>query len=78
MPQKNDWKPKSIEKLHRDIFNTNRYILNNVNIQIVLLKANAPFYLLAAETDTAAARLICTIDEIFLKIRRCTISPSIM
>ena len=65
-------------KLHCDIFNTNRYMLNNVNIQIVLLKANAPFYLLAAENDATAALLTCTIDEIFLKMRRCTISPSIM
>ena len=65
-------------KLHCDIFNTNRYMFNNVNIQIVLLKANAPFYLLAAKNETTAPLLTCTIDEIFLKIRRCTISPSKM
>ena len=65
-------------KLHCDIFNTNRYMLNNVNIQIVLLKANPPFYLLAAENDKTAPQLTCTIDDIYLKVRRCTISPSIM
>ena len=65
-------------KLHCQIFNTNRYMLNNVNIQVVLLKAPANFYLLADKSATNLSKLTCIIDDIFLKVRKCIISPSIM
>ena len=65
-------------KLHCDIFNTNRYMLSNVNIQVVLLKAPANFYLLADKSATNLSILTSLIDDIFLKVRKCVISPSIM
>ena len=62
-------------KLHCDIFNVNRYLLNNVDVKLVLTKAASNFYFIGNEVDAA-----CKLDivETFLKVRRVTVSPTVM
>jgi hypothetical protein len=62
-------------KLHCDIFNINRYMLNNMDIRVVLTRNNPEFYLKGPDV-TNNTRIQVT--ETFLKVRRASISPSIM
>src|SRR5574343_27959 len=63
-------------RLHCDIFNTNKYLLNNVDLRIVLIKASESFVLLGDKEKCKDYRI--RIDNCFLKIRRVAISPSVM
>ena len=62
-------------KLHCDILNVNRYLLNNVDVKLVLTKASPNFYLMGSEV---AATSKIEITETYLKGRRVSISPTIM
>lgn len=61
-------------KIHCDIFNINRYLLNNVDVKLVLTKADKKFYLKGADSNDFTFKII----DIYLKIRRVVVSPSIM
>ena len=63
-------------KIHCDIFNINKYLLNNVNVTIKLTKSKESFYLMANPLMTKALTVI--LDSAVLKVRRVSISPSVM
>ena len=62
-------------KLHCDIFNVNRYLLNNVDVKLVLTKASQNFYFMG-ENITNTHKIF--INETYLKVRRVTISPTVI
>ena len=61
-------------KIHCDIFNINRYLLNNVDVKLVLTKADDKFFLKGSDVNNFKF----SIADTFLKIRRVVVSPSIM
>jgi len=63
-----------VGKLHCDIFNLNRYMLNNVDIGLILSRAPTNFFL----KGSAAKDFKFRIEDAFLKVRRAVISPSVM
>lgn len=60
-------------RIHSDIFNINKYMLSNVNITIKLSRMKEQFCLLGKNGDWKIY-----IEKAVLKVRRSTISPSIM
>ena len=63
-------------KIHCDIFNINRYLLNNVDVKIVLSKAKKEFYMYGPKAECGNFEI--TIEDTYLKIRRVKISSAIM
>ena len=61
-------------RLHCDIFNINRYLLSNVDINIVLSRTRQKFYLKGSDAE----KYKIYIEEAYLKIRRVVIAPSVM
>lgn len=61
-------------KIHSDIFNINKLLLNNVNITIKLSRSNDSFCLNGSSNDVYKVK----IDEAQLKVRRQNISPTTM
>jgi hypothetical protein len=58
-------------RLHCDIFNTNRYLLSNVNVSVKLTRNKSEFYLIG----NGEYQII--IEDTFLRIRRVRIAPHI-
>ena len=65
-----------VGKLHLDTFNTNRLMLNNLNIQLVLSRSDPKFYMIGKLAAIDSYKIYIT--NIYLKIRRITVSPSVM
>lgn len=61
-------------KIHSDVFNINKYILNSVNVSIELFKNDRKIFLIGKDAD----KFNIKIESAHLKVRRVTISPSIM
>ena len=61
-------------KIHSDIFNINKYLLNSVNVSIELFKNDNKILLMGKDADKFDIR----IESAHLKVRRVTISPSVM
>ncbi len=67
---------KSIQlrgRLHCDIFNSNRYMLSNVNVTVKLTRSKAEFYLIGSSENH-----LILIEDCFLRVRRVRIAPSVM
>ena len=62
-------------KLHLDTFNMNRYLLNNVDVNISLKKSSKQFCLMQ---DSDHDLFNIEITNMYLKVRRVVISPTIM
>lgn len=70
---------KSVEvelcsKLHCDLFNQHTYLINGVDLRIILSLEKSPFYVIAAETDTSSIEIL----DATLFIDHMTISPNIL
>ena len=63
-----------LTKLHSDIFNTDRYLLNGVDINIKLIKNTSDFCLMHEKVANAKIR----IDQAILILRKAKISPTVM
>ena len=63
-------------KIHCDIFNINRYLLNNIDVKIVLSKAKKDFFFYGTPADCSKFKF--EITETYLKIRRVRISSAVM
>ena len=61
-------------KIHCDIFNINKYMLNNIDIKLVFTKSSDSFCLLAEKSKTAQF----SIRDTFLRIRRVKVSNAVM
>ena len=61
-------------RLHCDIFNINRYLFSNVDINIVLSRTRPKFYLKCSDAE----KYKIYIEEAYLKIRGVVIAPSVM
>jgi hypothetical protein len=61
-------------RLHCDIFNSDRYLLNKVNINIMLKKSSNAFCLLWMNDNTTYQ---VSINKIALYLRKVTVSPSV-
>lgn len=72
----NGKKQHLVGKLHLDTFNTNRLMLNNLNMQLELSRTKPEFYLMGKLTDINSFKIY--IEDIYLKVRRITVSPSVM
>ena len=71
-------KNKSIElcdKLHIDLFNSNRYLLNKVPMKIKLERSKSSFVLLG---DVDSTKFFLHIDKCALYVRKVRLSPSMM
>ena len=62
-------------KFHLDTFNMNRYLLNNVDVNISMKKSNRAFCILQNNDEDL---FNIEISNIYLKVRRVVVSPSIM
>lgn len=60
-------------RLHCDLFQLNRYLLSNVNVQVKLSRNKPEFYLVGEIQNSVAV-----ITDCFLRVRRVKISPSLM
>lgn len=63
-----------IGRLHADMLNQHKYLLNNVDLRIVLSLQRPEFYALEADTLTSKVK----ITDATLYINHVTISPSIL
>src|SRR6266851_1799017 len=63
-----------LDKLHIDIFNTGKYLLNNVTLRIKLTRSPNTFYLMKT---AAAIEGVFTITKAALKIRKVKLTPSV-
>ena len=61
-------------RIHSDIFNINKYLLNNVNISLELFKNDQKIYFVGKDSD----KYELIIESAHLKVRRVTIAPSVM
>ena len=61
-------------KIHCDIFNINKYMLNNIDIKLVFTRSSDSFCLLGA----AGSKCVVSIADIFLRIRRVRVSNYVM
>jgi len=61
-------------KIHCDIFNINKYMLNNIDIKLVFTRSSDSFCLFAA----AGTECTVSIQDTFLRIRRVKISNAVM
>ena len=61
-------------KLHLDIFNSNKFLLNNMNIKVKFYKNDTNFSLMFKEGET----FDINIDEIYLNVRKVKISQEII
>ena len=64
-------------KIHSDVFNINRYLLNKIDVTIEFTKNDQKFYLIA-NTDAVGITLRPKITAAYLEVRRATISQSVM
>ena len=62
-------------KLHCDIFNINKNLLNEVDVSITLNRSKQRFHLMG---ETTSDEYTVYIENAFIKVRRNTISPSVM
>ena len=65
-----------VGKLHLDVFNINRLMLNNLNIQLLFSRSDPKFYLMGSLDSIGDFKIY--INNIYLKIRRVSVSPSVM
>lgn len=63
-----------IGKLHCDIFNTDRYLINNVSMNLKLIPSRSPFCLMGDINDN----LSVAIDNAILIVRKANINPEVM
>ena len=63
-----------IGRLHCDIMNMNRYLLNGVDVKLRLVKSKDAFNIFVASTDQTAYKTIITHMSVF--VRKCTLNPS--
>ncbi len=63
-------------RIHSDVFNINKYILNNVNVSLELFKNKPILYLIGDKDEAEPYKII--IESAHLKFRRVKISPSVM
>ena len=61
-------------KIHCDIFNINKYMLNNIDIKLVFTRSSDSFCLLGA----AGSKCVVSIADTFLRIRRVRVSNAVM
>ena len=63
-------------KLHSDILNINRYLLNQTNVQITLTRSNPEFYLI--HRLNKGIRLDIDTSECYLRVRKVKINSALM
>ena len=63
-----------IGKLHCDIFNSDRYLINNVSMNLKLIPSRSQFCLMGVNTDNFSIQ----IDNATLLVRKAQINPSVM
>ena len=61
-------------RIHSDVFNINKYLLNNVNVSLELVKNDPKVYLMGDDAKDYKISIVSA----HLKVRRVTISPSVM
>lgn len=61
-------------KIHADMFNNQRYLINGVDMRLVLSLENANFYVMAEDADKSYMK----IEEATLYVNHCTINPNIL
>lgn len=61
-------------RLHCDILNTNRYIINGVDVKLRLVKSKDSFNLFTEDEETYKVVL----THVSLFVRKCTLNPSVM
>lgn len=62
--------------LHCDLFNMNRYMIGDVNLTLDLTRSEDKFYLIGNVSEIGKYKL--SIEKAYLKIRRVTVSPSVI
>ena len=67
-------KVELLTKIHSDIFNTDRYLINNVNVKLTLYRSNNTFCLMHSTTSEYFVK----IENATLLVRKTKISPSIL
>ena len=67
-------KAELLTKIHSDIFNTDRYLINNVNVKLTLYRSNNSFCLMHSNTSEYFVK----IENATLLVRKTKISPSIL
>ena len=76
--RRNRFKTKNVVefcgKIHSDIFNINKYLLNNVNINLELFKNDKKIYLMGKDSVDYDLSIVSA----HLKVRRVAIAPSVM
>lgn len=63
-----------IGKLHGDMFNQPRLLLNNVDLRVVLSLEKPAFYIMAADTDTSYIQML----DATMYVNHVTLSPKMM
>lgn len=63
-------------RLHCDVFNINRYLLDSVKLSIILTRSGNCFYLIGKNTDMTSYKIY--IEGAWLKVRRINVSPTVM
>ena len=71
---KGNGKLEVIGRLHCDIFNSDRYLINNVSMNLKLIPSRSQFCLMGKDTDNFSVR----IDSAILLVRKAQINPSVM
>ena len=63
-----------IGRLHCDIMNMNRYLLNGVDVKLRLVKSKDAFNIFVPTTDQTSYKTVITHMSVF--VRKCTLNPS--
>jgi len=63
-----------LTRVHSDIFNSDRYLLNNISVIVKFTKNKDEFCLMQSATSSIFSR----IEKALLYVRKCQISPSIL
>ena len=71
---KGNGKIELIGKLHCDIFNSDRYLINNVSMNLKLIPSRSEFCLMGNETGNYSV----SVDSAILLVRKAQINPSVM
>ena len=61
-------------RIHSDVFSINKYLVNNVNVNLELFKNDPKIYFMGKDSD----KFELILESAHLKVRRVTIAPSVM
>lgn len=71
---KNSCEVEVIGRLHVDMFNQHKYLINGVDLRVILSLESPNFYVMAAETDTSSLKIL----DATLYVPHVTVNPQIL